>query len=235
MTVPMVGTFFWLFPTSAMAIDDTAEDPYRYELRDRNMNKDAVIREDFWYTKGVSPPRKLGAMKFEDPKWNTFGSCETTGDGAAATNSCTYISLKQRQPAYSKYGFSITQGAKEFQQLKAILQAQDWNKAASYVFINPTTNLPPPPVDAQLKMVLFASAMLTSPNYSGSSKELLVARFYVNEFKFAVTEIGNAIRTQDATRALAAWEFGKDSFNSYNQVVNRQIVPKVGDPFPFIE
>jgi hypothetical protein len=95
--------------------------------------------------------------------------------------------------------------------------------------------LPPSPVDAQLKMVLFASAMLTSPNYSGSSKELLVARFYVNEFKFAVTEIGNAIQNQDATRALAAWEFGKDSFNSYNQVINQQIVPKVGDPFPFIE
>lgn len=237
MTQSALGFCTLLFPTAAaMASEEVATDPYRYELRDRNMNKEAVIREDFWYAKGVLPPRKLNSpLMLDDPKWNAFGSCETTGDGSSATNSCTYISLKQRQPAYSKYGFSITQGAKEFQQLKAILQAQDWNRAASYVFVNPTTNLPPPPLDAPLKMVLFASAMLTSPNFSGSSKELLVARFYVNEFKFAMTEIGNAIRAQDAPRALAAWEFGKDSFNSYSQVVNRQIVPKVGEPFPFIE
>jgi hypothetical protein len=234
-SIASFGTVLLVFPTSAMATEEAA-DPYRYELRDRNMNKDAVIREDFWYSKGVTPPRKLNSpLILDDPKWNAFGSCETTGGGTSATNSCTYISLKQRQPAYSKYAFSITQGAKEFQQLKAILQAQDWNKAATFVFVNPNTNLPPPPVDAQLKMVLFASAMLTSPNFSGSSKELLVARFYVNEFKFAVTEVGNAIQNQDATRALAAWEFGKDSFNSYSQVINRQIVPKVGDPFPRIE
>ena len=228
------GSAMVLVPNLALA--EESQNQYRYEIRDRNNNKDAIIKEDFWYTKGVTPPRKLNSpLVLDDPKWNAFGSCETTGDGSSATNSCTYISLKQRQPAYSKYGFSITQGAKEFQQLKPLLEAKDWNKAAKYVFINPDTNLPPPTVDALLKMVLFASAMLTSPNYSGSSKELLVARFYVNEFKFAVTEIGNAIKAGDQERALAAWDFGKDSFNSYSQVVNRQIVPKVGDPFPLLE
>ncbi|CAB9498549.1 expressed unknown protein [Seminavis robusta] len=222
-----------LLPNLAVADD---EDPYRFERRDRNGNKEAVIREDYWYSSGVTPPRRLASsLKMDDPKWNAFGSCETTGSGSAATNSCTYISLKQRQPAYSKYAFSITQGAKEFQQLKPLLQQKDWNRAASYVFVNANTNLPPAPVDAQLKMVLFASLMLTSPNYSGPAKELLVARFYVNEFKYAVTEIASAIQEQDAPRALAAWEFGKDSFNSYSQVVNRQITAKVGDPLPFIE
>lgn len=235
------GSAFLLPPNlPAFAADESQSQSvaqqYRYETRDRKMNDDAVIREDFWYTKGVSPPRKLNSpLILDDPKWNAFGSCETTGADSSATNSCTYISLKQRQPAYSKYGFSITQGAKEFQQLQDILAAGDWNQAASYVFVNPQTNLPPPTVDAQLKMVLFASSMLTSPNYSGISKELLVARFYVNEFKFAVTEIGQAIKAQDKARALAAWEFGKDSFNSYSQVVNRQIVAKVGDKFPLIE
>lgn len=26
-----------------------ADDDYKYELRDRNKNKDALIREDYWY------------------------------------------------------------------------------------------------------------------------------------------------------------------------------------------
>ena len=57
-------------------------------------------------------------------------------------------------------------------------------------------------VDALLKMALFASGMLTSPNYSGPSRELLVARFYVNEADFATKEIASAIKTRDAKRAL---------------------------------
>lgn len=32
---------------------------YAYELRDRNKNKDAVIRDDIWWFTGQNPPRKL--------------------------------------------------------------------------------------------------------------------------------------------------------------------------------
>lgn len=238
-TAVVLGTVtsFPLYPTipvHAAEEDNSIPPQYRYEKRDRNMNKDAIFREDYWYAKGVTPPRKLNSpLVLDDPKWNAFGSCETSGD-KGGSNSCTYISLKQRQPAYSKYGFTITLAAQEFQQLGKAIEAQDWNRAATLVFTNPKTNLPPPTVDALLKMVLFASAMLTSPNYSGSSRELLVARFYVNELNFALKEIGSAIEQKDGARAKAAWEFGKDSFNSYSQVVNRQISPKVGEPFPLI-
>jgi hypothetical protein len=90
---------------------------------------------------------------------------------------------------------------------------------------------PPPPVDALLKMVLFASGMLTSPNYSGPSKRLLIARFYANEAGFAIQEIKDAIDAGDQQRAIAAWEFGKDSWNSYFQIVNDSISVKVGDKF----
>lgn len=77
-------------------------------------------------------------------------------------------------------------------------------------------------------------AMLTSPNFPGPSRELLVARYYANEVRFANREILAAVRERDAGRALQAWQFGKDSWNSYFQVVARQIVPKVGDPFEII-
>jgi hypothetical protein len=62
-----------------------------------------------------------------------------------------------------------------------------------------------------------------------------VARFYVNEADFATKEISRAIQERNVNRALNAWEFGKDSWNSYLNIVNRNIVPKVGEPIPLIE
>ena len=110
----------------------------------------------------------------------------------------------------------------------------DWATAASLITTLPQSP-PQPVVDAQLKMALFALGMLTSPNYSGPSRELLVARFYVNETDFAVKEIAAAIKSRNAKRGLAAWEFGKDSWNSYFQIVNDKVSPKVGEKFDLIE
>lgn len=73
------------------------EDVYRYEDRNRNSNKQALIREDYWYMSGKAPPRKLEAslgQSFDDPKWNAFGTCESS----ESSNSCTYVSLRQRIP-----------------------------------------------------------------------------------------------------------------------------------------
>jgi hypothetical protein len=215
-----------------------------YHFRDRQSgSKDySVIREDYYYMMGKTPPRLLnGPLRIDDPQWNAFGTCETTSEGGSASNSCTYVSLKQRIPAYSKYAFNIALGAKEYGLLGKILQnaartnsEKDWQAAASFVTTLPQTP-PPPPVDALLKSVLFASLMLTSPNFTGLSRELLVARFYANEASFATKKIAEAISSKDSERALAAWEFGKDSWNSYFQVVNGRISAKVGDKFEPIQ
>jgi len=91
--------------------------------------------------------------------------------------------------------------------------------------------MPPPLVDAELKMILLATALTTSPNFPLPSRELLVARFYANECHFASTEVAAAIRDRDVRRAIGAWEFDRDSWNSYMRVVNRSITSKVGDKF----
>ena len=230
-------------PQYAWAEEGTGAVFTAYQTRDRDYNKAAIIREDYWYMMGSTPPRQLGGpLKLDDPEFNAFGSCVTSESGAAS-NSCTYVSLKQRIPTYSKYAFNIALGAKEYKLLKDALtdaartnSEKSWATAASYITTDPnSSNPPPPPVDALLKMVLFASGMLTSPNYSGPSKELLVARYYVNECSFATREIAAAIDARDGKRALAAWDYGKDSWNSYFQVVNGKIVPKVGDKFEPIE
>jgi hypothetical protein len=226
--------------TPSWAVESTSD--FDFGNRDRKSNNDALIREDYWYMMGKAPPRLLnGPIRQDDPQWNAFGSCTTQEGDSAASNSCTYVSLKQRIPIYSKYGFSIALGAKEYGMLGQALKAASkdpsnsgaWNKAYSFVAQMPQ-QAPPPAVDALLKMVLFASGMLTSPNYNGPNKRLLVARFYANESGFAVREIANSIRDRDANRALAAWEFGRDSWNSYFQIVNEAVSSKVGEKFELI-
>jgi hypothetical protein len=189
---------------------------------------------------GQLPPRRIDLTDLpKGPKWNAWGACassESTG------NSCTYVSLKQKIPAYSNYAFSISLGAQTFEKLGSQLyqmkidslnQEAEWNAVTSLV--RPSDSTSSPILDCLRKMVLFASAMLTSPNYTGPPFELLIARFYVNEVSFAVDEITRAMEGRDLQRAIDAWVFGRDSFNSYFTVVNKAIVPKVGDPFRYIQ
>jgi len=44
------------------------------ENRDRKNNKDALIREDYWFQTGKLPPRLLTtSLQGDDPQWNAFG------------------------------------------------------------------------------------------------------------------------------------------------------------------
>lgn len=224
---------FLPYYSPVMAEDDS---PYQYQTRDRNKNKEALIREDYWYYSGKRPPRRLNIDDFpaNDPTWNAWGECtksESTG------NSCVYVSLRQRVPAYGKYAFSIQLGADEYAKLGKILRSSspNWNEAAALVDAGGVDQrMPAPAVDAELKMALFATQMLTSPNFSGVARELLVSRYYVNEYAFSLKEMAKAIDERDAATALGLWEFGKDSWNSYISIINRAISPKVGDKFDAI-
>lgn len=219
----------------AAAQQETAASVYDYENRDRKKNKDALIREDYWYFSGKKPPRRLDIDAFpaNDPTWNAWGECTKS---EVSGNSCVHVSLKQRIPAYGKYAYSIQYGANEYAKLGKILKSNNpnWNEAAQIVDPGLDTRMPSPSVDALLKMALFGTQMLTSPNYTGPSRELLVSRFYINETSFAIRELEKAIEERDISTALSLWEFGRDSWNSYSSIVNRAIVPKVGDKFEMI-
>jgi hypothetical protein len=228
---------------SASSLESSDSFYLPFETRDRKGNRDAIIREDYWYITGTVPPRQLNnSLQADNPGFNAFGSCSST---VGTENPCTYVSLKQRIPTYGKYANSIRAGALQYSQLGQLLRAAlegrmatseadlNWSTALSYV-AQSEQQLPPPIVDAELKMILFATSMLTSPNFPGPSRELLVARFYANEVRFATVQLRDAIQSKDATQAAAAWEFGRDSWNSYFMVVNRAISSKVGDPLGLV-
>ena len=221
---------FTAYISNAAEIENE-EEMFAYKKRNRKRNKDAMIREDYWYMSGSQPPRKLEGLQadFDNPKWNAWGTCTESAAGI----SCTYVSLNQRVPAYSKYAFNVRLGIKEFGELGQELESGGWNKAIELLEDTPT-GMPGPICDSLLKAILLATGLLASPNYSGPPKELLVARFYVNEVGFSIGELKAAIAAKDSKRAKAAWQFGCDSWNSYVTIVNRSIVPKVGDKFELI-
>jgi hypothetical protein len=237
--------------TTTSATESSSRTLYNYEGRDRQSNRDAVIREDYWYMTGRVPPRLLdGPVLPDDPQWNAFGSCVTQGGvensngngngGTTSTsNSCTYVPLKQRSTVYSRYGFGVALGSKEYASLGRAVRDGDWALADSYLGTGPsgtttTTTATTPVLDAPLKMVLLASGLLTSPNYSGPNRRLLVARFYANEVQFAVRELREAVDKRENGRAVEAYEFGKDSWNSYYRIVNDAVSTKVGDRFEYV-
>lgn len=229
------------FAAGLLSVAPAFAEENEFEFRNRQGNKNAVIRDDYWYIYGKTPPRSLKApLPQDDPQFNAFGSC--TSSDSSGGNSCTYVALTQRIPAYSKYGSSIAYGGRDFQRLGDLLQRlakkptdQDlWIEASRLVTVE-AGSVPPPIVDSELKMVLLATALTTSPNFPGPNRELLVARFYSNECHQAHRVLQDAIATRDIQRAVGAWEFGRDSWNSYFQVVNRSISPKVGDKFVAIK
>ena len=83
-------------------------------------------------------------------------------------------------------------------------------------------------------MIEDASQLLVSPNNLREKKQSALAIFYVNEAAFAIDELREAAARRDVDAAMVAWDFGKDSWNSYLAVVNPSIVPKVGEPFDLI-
>ena len=228
---------------------DTTASMMELENRNRKGNKDAVIRDDYWYVTGKLPPRLLTTqLKGDDPQWNAFGSCTTSE--STGTNSCTYVSINQRRSAYNKYASSIAYGASEYQKLGTILDDIHKSQTVSSSNTPPLSllwqdandlvspsyeSIPPAIIDAELKMVLFATAMLTSPNFPGPSRELLVARFYANEVRFAHRKVHECIEDRNLPQAQKVYEFGRDSWNSYFQTVSLSIVSKVGDPLRAIE
>lgn len=129
---------------------------------------------------------------------------------------------QQRYDALKKYGTRVQSG---LQQLVAIRDMVD------------STNLPDT-ISNDLKtdayqfrpMGLLANNFLASEN-TGTTNELLLARWYINEMYLQITDIQ---LSKDSKDAMIHYENAKKAANSYIQLMNRVITSKVGDKLPFV-
>lgn len=78
---------------------------------------------------------------------------------------------------------------------------------------------------------LLANGFLGSEN-TGTTNELLLARWYINEVYLRIGDIKMAKSEDEAMVALTA---AKKSINSYLAMLNRVITSKVGNKFEYIK
>ena len=74
---------------------------------------------------------------------------------------------------------------------------------------------------------LMANGFLASEN-TGTTNELLLARWYINEISLDIDDIKNASSKEDAS---AAYKAATKAVNSYLALLNRVMTSKVGDKF----
>ncbi|KAG7351071.1 hypothetical protein IV203_010431 [Nitzschia inconspicua] len=79
-------------------------------------------------------------------------------------------------------------------------------------------------------MGLLANGFLASEN-TGTTNELFLARWYINEIFLDINDIRSASSKDAALKSHAA---AKKAMNSYLTLMNRVITPKVGDPFAYV-
>lgn len=77
---------------------------------------------------------------------------------------------------------------------------------------------------------LLANGFLASEN-TGTTNELYLARWYINEIYLDISDIKNAGSQADASRAYSNAIL---AMNSYLGMLNRSITSKVGDPFEYL-
>jgi len=203
------------------------------EDRNRGLNDGALIQTDFYFTTGRRPPRVLNVENLpkDDPKWNAWGECAKDANGG---NACTYIPLKQRYDAYSKYGISVAAGAEDFVALGSALKKKDLSAVGFLLDAGDKGRSPGAARSAARRALLLADGLLISANSGSLGREILVARYYVNEIHFATESIATIMdgaEPVDWAAAADAWRLGVDSYNSFFAVVNTKIAPKVGEKF----
>lgn len=125
-----------------------------------------------------------------------------------------FVRIQTRYDAYSKYASKVNIG------LDAVKSMKDADSIAANA---PTALLGLRP------MGLLANNLLA---YDSITNELLLARFYVNQAYFALSDIADG----SAADPSAAVRDAKRNLNAYLIMVNRSIPPeKVGPKFPLFE
>lgn len=164
-------------------------------------NENVLFQQDNYFKFGVAAPW-IEPDTIEFPKTMPF------------------VLSQQRYDALKKYGERVKSGAQALKNIDAQITE---GKFASIPGRDD-------PIYALRPLGLQANGFLASEN-SGTTNELLLARWYINEIYLRIDDIQNAPSTSEA---LKAHEAAKKAMNSYFSMLNRVITSKVGNKFDYI-
>ena len=101
---------------------------------------------------------------------------------------------------------------------------------------NPTiTDIPDKndPIYQLRALGLLANSFLATEN-TGTTNELMLARWYINEMYLRIGDYRDALQRGDIATAQTCYDCLCKAMNSYLSLLNRSISSKVGDTFGYI-
>ena len=170
-------------------------------------NGNVLFKQDHYFKFGVAPAW-IEPESVEFPKTMPFTLSQ------------------QRYDALKKYGTRVQSGLQQLVAIRDIIADSTNNNNLADRISNDLK------ADAyQFRpMGLLANNFLASEN-TGTTNELLLSRWYINEMYLQITDIQ---LSKDSKDAMNHYENAKKAANSYIQLMNRVITPKVGDKLPFL-
>lgn len=172
----------------------------------------------------ASPNRKVdnSNVLFSQDHYFKFGAAAPwiEPDSVEFPKSMPFVLSQQRYDALKKYGQRVVDGTTTLNNLGDTIK--DGKRATIADASDPIYALRP--------LGLLANGFLGSEN-TGTTNELLLARWYINEIYLRVGDIRNATTDKDAQYAHEALQ---KSINSYYAMMNRVITSKVGNKFEYI-
>jgi hypothetical protein len=172
----------------------------------------------------ASPSRKVdnSNVLFSQDNYFKFGVAAPwiEADSTEFPKTMPFVLSQQRYDNLKKYGDRVKSGAEAVKGLEADI------KAGNYASISNGDD----PKYALRPLGLMANGFLASEN-TGTTNELLLARWYINEAYLRLFDISKATSESEA---LVAHDAAKKAINSYFAMMNRSISSKVGNKFDYI-
>mmetsp|Transcript_24854 Transcript_24854/g.71868 ORF Transcript_24854/g.71868 Transcript_24854/m.71868 type:complete len:279 (-) Transcript_24854:124-960(-) len=135
-----------------------------------------------------------------------------------------FVLSQQRYDALKKYGERVIRGTKAVEALGDVINSTPVEEFSTKI-------LPPDAPEYYLRPLgLLANNFLASEN-TGTTNELFLARWYINEIYLGIADARAAKSKEDA---LKSYDAAKKAVNSFLGMMNRSITAKVGDKFELI-
>lgn len=136
-----------------------------------------------------------------------------------------FTTSQQRYDALKKYQDRVSKGADAIGGLGDIIKSSGGGGDYATAVADPSDGR-----YALRPMGLLANGFLASEN-TGTTNELFLARWYINEMYLHIGDIRSAKKEADALNSLSS---AKKAANSYLGMMNRVITSKVGDKFELL-
>lgn len=164
---------------------------------------------------------------FDKDNYYKFGAAAPWIDPPGSTDfpkTMPFVPAQQRYVALKKYAARVEAVKQEIVRI-----GSPTSTTAAVTDIPDKTD----PIYQLRALGLLANSFMATEN-TGTTNELMLARWYINEMYLRIGDYREALQEEDTGLAKTCYECLCKAMNSYLSLLNRSISSKVGDPFGYI-